>query len=978
MGYTRSITDDEAPISCVFDRKPLETDDEQSRGVCRSCWVAVGSPSTRGNVSAKDVAEVVKTAPAALQASLRALGATSRMASPEASWRAMEVAMYHGAVATSFGASSIDTVVDRVDESKEVVAAAYNLARALGYGRIADRLLLRFDREGLVRFRDTEKGLYEVHTPYDERWNVMSRNDRKTFFGSPRKDGEFWWRAFHNSELRTVVNMLQGVFSDRFALGINGKLFPLPAMPLPKEDDFGKAPTGKPRATGEGPVPDIYGIRLNDTIQLPEGGTAIVQYINPRKSSIGVGNKGERYTFYSFDAVETANGKVVAARLEEERKKAARDVGGGPTGPVADLSSRKIPKEMKDYQVESLAFIEKNRRVILATEQGLGKSLIASIAIDEPAIIVCPAGLKSNWVDKELPRWRPDLTSRVLNVSGGAMPDVSERKRATVIVLNYDIVEKHLPWLVKLGAKTLIADEAQYLKNLRLAWNQKKREYEPTENSPRRANAFYELQRYIPKLVLMTGTPIMNRTKELFPLLHFCNREEWGSQTNFEKEFCGAQSEVIKGRQIWNANGRTNTEELHKRVTSKYMIRHTKEMVARELPAKSRQTVVVELSEKSRRQYVQLCRDFLSWVFVHGGPLKAASAMRAEALTRMTAMRRVSANGKVEATLDWIKTHLTDTGYRPLIVAGVHSDALGAIGAGLDEMNREFERQFSEPGVMPDLDRKIRWGTILGSDSAVSRKRTVSEFQDKGSIDVLLFSTPIGVGLTLTRSQDMVFLERMWRPSDQVQMEDRVHRIGQTNAVTITYLDGQGTIDAKIGMLLMDKADTAEQVINGRTLTDAEIFYQIFGDMIGKDGQRIDVSKMQSVDDLADIMDQIEMDAAEMERDLANLVKARQEMERQKERAERSDSEAGRESQSREFVSVEEYAKKLSDARASGQEAPSAFLEQNRRQGSGDETFELYLGHAADHEEYLRRRSMDPNYDAILDSMVIDSWDQPF
>jgi hypothetical protein len=963
-----SYADHGQPTRCAFDNKTCGPNDN---GICPSCWKAIQTPLTVIQATKAQVREVLDEAPEALRADLEEQGDLTK---PGPAFDAMIAGLWHVAMAVEYGDSAIDTVAKRVDEGKLVVATVYNLAVTLGYKNIAERLLRARlgDPKDLIRFRDTGKGVYQVHTPYDAQWNGIARENRQIFFAAAEQEGGFWWRTFHNSELRRVANMLQGVFGDQLTLGLNGKLFALPSMPLPKEDDFGKAPTGKPKATNETPdiPPEIVGIRIGDRIKLPGGGESIVQFIDPRKKSVGVGETKEgRYVFYSFEIVETTNGRAVAARLNAERKKAAAAVGGGAVEDI--VLDRVIPEKMKDYQIESVAFIEKNRRVILADEQGLGKTIAAIVCIDTPAIIVCPATLKYNWV-AEIAMWRPELNSLVLTVSGSAVPDIAERKRATVFIINYDIVQKHLEWLTKIGAKTLIADEAQYLKNLGVKWDHRLKGYVPTDASPRRANAFYDLHLDIPKLILATGTPLMNRTKELFPLLHLCNRQEWNSQTEFQKRYCGAYEKDTARGKVWDANGRTNSGELHQRIKKNYLVRHTKAMVAKELGPKLRKSIPVPLSEKWRRAYMQLTRDFLAWVYAHGGPEKVAKSARAPALTQLTALRRISANGKVEAALEWIQNHLESTGFRPLIVMAVHADAFVAIGKGLDAINAQFDTDVAA-NEMPSISRKIRWESIVGKKDVPKRVKIHAAFQYDGAYDVLLFSIPLATGLTLTRSQDMLFLERLWRPTDQVQAEDRTHRLGQEGTVMITYLDGVGTIDQKLGLMLMDKTDTAAEVIDGEVLTHDESFFRVFGEMVGRDGKKIDPSKLRAVGSLADLIDEAEAEAIDMAQSLDELVKARKVMESQK--AELRDLKMKTEGLTFEEATteaeeldedIEEFAKKLKAKRG---------VKPNRFEST--ETGELYPGHAEDHAYYEEMRRKHPDFDEVLDDMVVDSWNQP-
>ena len=994
-----SYADHGHPTLCVLDGKPIGPD---SNGVCPSCWKLIQKPLATIKASRASIKADLASAPEGFREDMEENGDLTQ---PKPAFDAMLAALWHAGMATEYGASAISTVAERVDEGKLVVAAAYNLILTLGYKEVA-ATLLGFQLGGpkaLIRFRDTGKGTTQVHTPYDEKWNSLARQNRKIFFVAPEKEGEgsnvYWWRTFHNGDLRQVANLLQGVFGDQLTLGMNGKLFALPSMPLPKEEDFGQAPTGKPKATNEKPdIPDeIEGIRIGDRIKVPGGGESIVQYIDPRKNSIGVGDtKGGLYIFHSFEVIETLNGRAVAARINAERQKAAAEVRGAmPQDLVLD---RDIPVGMKNYQIVSVAFVEKNRRVILGDEQGLGKSAVAITCIDTPAIIVCPATLKANWV-KQMERWRPDLASAPLPlvVSGGGALSAAQLKRASVIVLNYEIVEKHLDALIKFGARTLIADEAHYLKNLSMAWDKERKEYVPSDKSPRRAKAFWTLSLSVPKLILATGTPVMNRTKELFPLLHLCNRKEWASQTEFQKRYCGAFETQVRGKTVWDASGRTNSSELHKRIKKAYLVRHTKAMVLTELSPKMRESQLVPLSEKWLRAYVQASKDFLDWVTAYHGSARAARSGRAEALARLTALRRISANGKVIAALEWIERHLESTGFRPLIVMGIHADAFESLGKGLDAINRQFDADVAA-GEMPSISRKIKWDAVVGSTGLAKRVAVCDRFQGDPEVlaspgrkakpavpgvgDVLLFSIPLATGLTLTRSQDMLFLERLWRPADQVQAEDRIHRLGQTGSVQITYLDGVGTVDQKIGLLLLDKTDTAAQVIDGKELTHDEAFAQVFGTMFNEKGKKMNPALFQAIGDLSDLMSETEAEAIGLGQTLAELVKARKEMESQmKELAKiKAKSEGMKFEDALEEIEpldddIEEFARKLKlrGRGGPGGVTPNRFASAEDFDVGG----ELWPGHAADHAHYLRMKRENPRWDEVLDSLVADSWNQP-
>jgi SWI/SNF-related matrix-associated actin-dependent regulator 1 of chromatin subfamily A len=128
-------------------------------------------------------------------------------------------------------------------------------------------------------------------------------------------------------------------------------------------------------------------------------------------------------------------------------------------------------------------------------------------------------------------------------------------------------------------------------------------------------------------------------------------------------------------------------------------------------------------------------------------------------------------------------------------------------------------------------DEGIEVVHIFGSDNASARTAAVDDFQ-KGSAQVFVGSiAAAGVGITLTAASDMLIVERVWRPGDLVQAEDRIHRIGQSRGVTITYMDCENSIDRRLASLLADKTKTSASVIDGINLDDDGAVAVVLGEM---------------------------------------------------------------------------------------------------------------------------------------------------
>lgn len=604
----------------------------------------------------------------------------------------------------------------------------------------------------------------------------------------------------------------------------SGDLVALPSMMLLDDLKPGRSTAEavergevKQRVTNELPsLPlEMDALKIGDEVELQDGSTNLIQYMNRGRRSLGLGKrKGKNYLFVSLDDVKRVNGEKVADLMEKRRNQA--DAAEGLPMRAAPLRLPKyVPAGLMDHQLQAVSFIESHDgRGILALEMGLGKTVVAAVCIKPPAVAVVPAQVNVNWV-REINRWRPDLT--VALIKGGKPELVTpDMRRADVVVLNYEIVGKHLEWLRDRKHRTAIADEAQYIKNLKVRWDKELKAFFP-DSDTQRANDFYLLQKDVPSLMLLTGTPVMNRTKELWPMLHLVDPNEWGSFYRFCMRYCGGHQQVAGRRTVLNCDGRTNSDELFAKTNSIYMVRMKKADVLN-LPEKQRRTKVVSLDPKVAKQYAKASQEFLSWVEEQGGWEAAAKAGRAQALARMTALRELAAVGKAPAILDEIVEFFEST-QRPLVVMARSRAAMALLRDGIDAENESFAKL----GPKSRISRAIRHESFVGGLSATRRQEIVDSFQ-RGEIDVLFYSIDIATGVTLTRSQDMFFVERNWRPADQLQAEDRCILEGEKVLTRSGYKEIQ---DIRVGDEVLTRSGDFSRVIDTGSRSCRELITEI-------------------------------------------------------------------------------------------------------------------------------------------------------
>jgi superfamily II DNA or RNA helicase len=467
--------------------------------------------------------------------------------------------------------------------------------------------------------------------------------------------------------------------------------------------------------------------------------------------------------------------------LQEIREQHARAAGlvALSSATEGQLQVAGLGGELKPFQRAGVSYLLERRRAFLADEQGLGKTIEALAAIEAagayPAVVVCPASLKLNWL-RELEHWLPQRTARALSGNGSATSsnDVARPSAADVTVVNYDIVAARLDELCALSPRALVLDESHYCKNA----------------AAKRTQAVQRLSVSVPSdglILALTGTPVTNRPAELISQLRILGRlADFGSGVRFSERFRGADAHL----------------RLHWHLRSRCFVRRLKADVLPQLPAKTRAIVPVELDNEAEYRLAE--RDLVAWL--RSQPLdlreldaKVAAALRAERLVRLNALKLLAARGKLHAALGWIHDFCS-SGERLVVFAG----------------HREVQR-----AVLSRFPTALH---ILGEDTPTSRDAALQAFQApdaNGGNQLIVCSIEVaGHGLTLTRSSNVVFLELAWTPAKHDQAEDRCHRIGQQDAVNAYYLLAADTIDETISTLLERKRAVIGAVTDGHEEDD--------------------------------------------------------------------------------------------------------------------------------------------------------------
>lgn len=445
------------------------------------------------------------------------------------------------------------------------------------------------------------------------------------------------------------------------------------------------------------------------------------------------------------------------------------------------------------YQRAGVAYALGRPSTLIADEMGLGKTVEAIAVINadatvESVLVVCPASLKLNW-QRECERWL--VRDMAVGVAGKTFPD-----DADVVVINYDLLGK---WEKELRRDwdVLIVDECHYVKN----------------KEAQRSKRLYALQ--AARKLFLTGTPILNRPVELFPIVSHLAPDVFPKFWDFAQRYCAP----IQTNFGWDVTGASNLVELHEVLRGTIMVRRTKADVLKDLPPKRRQVIELaseavskliaaerEAWERHRTQLGAL-RSSARRVDDESGPgggdsdPEARAALRrevAEAFGELSKLRHATALAKVPLVLEHLEAALQES---PKIVVFAH--------------HRDVVERLAEAFG----DRAV---TLTGGDSVERRQAAVDRFQTDPECALFIGSiTAAGFGLTLTAASHVVFAELDWVPANMTQAEDRTHRIGQKDSVLVQHLVLEDSLDASMVRTLLKKQEVIDAAVDGTARSDA-------------------------------------------------------------------------------------------------------------------------------------------------------------
>jgi len=479
-----------------------------------------------------------------------------------------------------------------------------------------------------------------------------------------------------------------------------------------------------------------------------------------------------------------------------------------PDMPDLSISDDKLKEYLKltpyPYQKQGIAYCINKKRVIIGDQPGLGKTAqaIAAVTLSNqfPCLVICPSSLKENW-KREFHMWT-NKKAVILNDSnkntwhmfakGQSLFGQGQEGMTQVFITNYESLKKyfvtriekpndrtplrlnHIRFSPNINIfKSVIIDESHRIKDIKT-------------QQTKFTKGICQGKEYI---YALTGTPVVNKPVDLVSQLGVIDQmKRFGDYSQFLKRYCGGFD-----------NGHSNLKELNWMLNSHCFFRREKKDVLKDLPDKVRQVVMCDII--NRKEYNAALEDLEIYLkkYRQASDEQIARSMKGEVMVRIGVLKNISARGKLNDVVEYI-SDIVESGEK--IVVFIH----------LKEVAQHLKKMF--PAAV----------TITGDDNNVDRQKAVDSFQKDPECQVIICSIKAaGVGLTLTASSRVAFVELPWHAADTEQCEDRCHRIGQKESVQCTYFLGKETIDQWIYEIIDSKRGIANAITGAKDEVDTSV-----------------------------------------------------------------------------------------------------------------------------------------------------------
>ncbi|MFL5774441.1 MAG: SNF2-related protein, partial [Flavisolibacter sp.] len=495
--------------------------------------------------------------------------------------------------------------------------------------------------------------------------------------------------------------------------------------------------------------------------------------------------KLSRYHLSVIDELyESRNAEELTIKLEEKYER-IREFDN-----IKEIDApENLQKILRPYQVAGFQWLNYLHEVswggILADDMGLGKTVQALSFLQYfyehyngslKALVVCPTTLIYNW-ENEIKKFTPSLEYYIHHGSMRSR-SVEELNKHHVIITTYGTLRSDIKLFVQMALDYVILDESQAIKN-------------PSSKVTKAASLLNAKHR-----LCMSGTPLQNNTFDIYAQMNFLNPGMLGSVEFFRQEFAIPIDKF----------GEREQKDHLKKILYPFILRRTKEQVAKDLPDKTETILFCEMEDEQRKIYDAYRNDFRAKIM---GTIEEQGIQKSQLtiLQGLMKLRQICDSPAILNEQEQFPNHsikLEELSREITENIGNHKALIFSQFLGMLALIRE---------KLTALEVKFEY--FDGSTSAPDREKAIQAFQNNEETRVFLISLKAGgVGLNLTAADYVYIVDPWWNPAVEQQAIDRTHRIGQTKNIFAYRMICKDTIEDKIIQLQEKKRLLAKELIS--------------------------------------------------------------------------------------------------------------------------------------------------------------------
>jgi len=442
---------------------------------------------------------------------------------------------------------------------------------------------------------------------------------------------------------------------------------------------------------------------------------------------------------------------------------------------------------LRPYQESGFQWLNYLREVqwggILADDMGLGKTIQALSFLYHlkqengslKALVVCPTTLMFNW-QNEIKKFTPEVSFYVHH-GGQRTRESLAANGADIIITTYGTLRSDIKQFVEVAFDYVVLDESQAIKN-------------PSSKVTKAASLIKAKNR-----LCLSGTPLQNNTFDIYAQMNFLNPGMLGSIEFFKQEFSIPIDKF----------GEKEQKDHLRKLLFPFILRRTKEQVAKDLPEKQEMVLFCEMGDEQRRIYDAFRNDYRDKILgvVDNQGIQKSQLTILQGLMKLRQICDSPAIIKDEEKFPNASVKLEEIGREITENISNHKALIFSQFLGMLALIKEKMKELG-----------VEYEYFDGSSTVMERERAIQRFQNDDSCRVFLISLKAGgVGLNLTAADYVYIVDPWWNPAVEQQAIDRTHRIGQTKNIFAYRMICTDTVEDKILKLQDRKRSLARELI---------------------------------------------------------------------------------------------------------------------------------------------------------------------